>query len=138
MIEWGARDGETLQGLGGTDDRLLPSDAKHSVAVGLEERLALGVVLAGELVVVPCGAVGLDHEPLVGPAEVGDDTPTGDHERHVDVGAGEPAAEDEIKHHVLELRAGRRRAGGEDPPEVADAASGSESLDRLGELREAD
>ena len=39
----------------------------------LEEGLALGVVLARQRVVVPRGAVGLDDESLVGPAEVGDD-----------------------------------------------------------------
>jgi hypothetical protein len=44
--------------------------------VGLEQRLALGVVLSREPVVVPGGAIGLHHQALVAPAEVGHDAAT--------------------------------------------------------------
>jgi len=40
-------------------DDLLPGHPDHALAVGLEDGLALRVVLAGERVVVPGGAVGL-------------------------------------------------------------------------------
>jgi hypothetical protein len=56
----------------GLGDGLVPGDANDSLAACFEQRLALGVVGTGELVVVPRGAVGLDHESLLGPSEVGD------------------------------------------------------------------
>jgi hypothetical protein len=39
--------------------------------MGLEPRLALRVILAGELVLVPPGAVSFHDQPLLGPAESG-------------------------------------------------------------------
>jgi hypothetical protein len=59
----------------------MPRDAQHALAVRLQERLALGVVRAGEGVVVPRGAVRFDDEPLPRPAEVGHHPTAVEHER---------------------------------------------------------
>ena len=58
--------------LGAVGDGLGPGDADDAFACGFEDGLLLGVVFAGEAVVVPFGSVGLDDQVLVGPAEVGD------------------------------------------------------------------
>ena len=50
---------------------LLPRNADDAVAVGFEDRLAGGVVLLRDRVVVPVLAVRLDDEAVFGPAEVG-------------------------------------------------------------------
>ena len=98
----------------------------------------LGVVLAGEAVVVPFGAVGLDDQVLVGPAEVGDDRAAVDRERLVDVGTLEPRIEDEVEDGVLEFAAGGGVAGGEDLREVGDAAAGAEAVEGVEDLGDGD
>ena len=52
-------------------DQLRPPHPHDPLARGLEPRLPRGVVLAGELMVVPLRAVGLEDQPLLRPAEVG-------------------------------------------------------------------
>ena len=52
---------------------LLVGDPHDAIAVRLEDGLLVGVVLAGELVVVPGDAVGLDRDAPVAPEVVGDD-----------------------------------------------------------------
>ena len=86
--------------------------------MGLEQRLALRVVFASELVVVPRGAVGLDDETLLGPAEVRDDTAAAAAQRLVHLGMREAATQDEVEDGVLELAAGGRGAGGDDASEL--------------------
>ena len=66
------RGADARERLTGPRDHLVPDDPQDALAVGLEQRLALGVVFASELVVVPGGAVGLDDQALLGPAEVRD------------------------------------------------------------------
>src|SRR5918998_280384 len=56
---------DAREGLGSARDRLPPRDAQHPLAVRLEQGLALGVVLAGEAVVVPLGAVGLEDQVVL-------------------------------------------------------------------------
>ena len=58
--------------LTGLSDRLIPRDSDQAVAVRLEQRLPLGVVLGGDRVVVPGPSVGFQREALAWPAEVGD------------------------------------------------------------------
>jgi hypothetical protein len=96
---------------------------------GHEERLFLGVVFAGEAVVVPFGAVDFDDQVVVGPAEVGDQPAALNPDRLVDVGTLKPGIENEVEHGVLELAAGRCVAGGEDLPEVGDARAGAEAVE---------
>lgn len=67
-------------------DRLAPADPKHPLTGPLQERLALGVVVVGELVLVPGCAVGFAHQAPGRPAKVGDNTPSVKHQRDVDVG----------------------------------------------------
>ena len=119
-------------------DRLVPGDADDALAEGLEEGLALGVVLAGEAVVVPGGAVGLDDEAPAGPAEVGDDAFVIDREQDVDVGVLEAGVEEEVEHRVLELAPGGRWARGEDPGEVGGASPRSETVEGLEDRLDAD
>ena len=69
-----------------------PGDAQDALAVALEQRLALRVVLAGDAVLVPGRAVGFEDEPLGGPAEVGHDAATVEHDRGVDLRPFEAAA----------------------------------------------
>ena len=61
--------------------------------MGLEQRLALGVVCPGLRGVVPLAAVGLDDEAVLRPAEVGDDPAALEADRDIDVAAAwRPAA----------------------------------------------
>ena len=53
----------------GPSDRLIPRNSDQAVAVRLEQRLPLGVVRAGDRVVVPGPTIGLHHEALARPAE---------------------------------------------------------------------
>ena len=138
MSGWGASGTEAPQRLARARDRLLPRDPKHLLAMSFKQRLALRVVLTGEPVVVPGGAVGLDDEVLGGPAEVGDHPTAVEDEWDVDVGVRETAAENEVEDDVLELAAGRGGAGGDDAAEVGRSAPGAEALERLEELANVD
>jgi hypothetical protein len=106
--------------------------------VRLEERLALGVVLARDRVVVPGGAVGLDDEAVVRPAEVGDHAAAADRQRDVHVRAREPAALDESEHDVLEVASRRRGIGSEEAGDPRRAGAGRKAVRRLDELRHGD
>jgi hypothetical protein len=106
--------------------------------MGLEQRLALRIVLARELVVVPGGAVGFDDETLGRPAEVRYDAPAVEYEVDVHVRMRQPAAEHEVEHRVLELASCRRRPGRDDPCEVAHAAAWAEPTEHFGQLTEVD
>ena len=78
----------------------------------LEQGLALGIVLARELVVVPRGAIGLEDEALLGPAEVGDGAAACDEAGNVDVGMDVAPAQDELENDVsssLRMARGRWR-----------------------------
>jgi hypothetical protein len=89
--------------------------------VGFEEGLALRVVGAGDRVVVPLTAVGLDDQALSRPAEVRDQAAAVEGQRDVDVRWLEAGIEDEVEDDVLQL--GARGLGvGEDAQEVALAA----------------
>ena len=96
--------------------------------------MARRVVLACDRVVVPFLTVGLDDEPLLGPAEVGDVLA----ERPVDVGADEAAFVEEVEDGVLEFAAGRDVAVGQVAAEFGllaklvsrDALSGHRLADR--------
>src|SRR3954468_5167913 len=103
----GARGTRSFQPLGGlfaVVGRLVIGDPDHALAVRFEQRLAHGVLAPG--VVVVGGAVGLDDQALLGPAEVGDERHVADAERDVDVGVGEAGLEDQIQDDVLEDAAG--------------------------------
>jgi hypothetical protein len=91
---------------------LLPGDATDPLALGLEQGLAFSVFGAGDLVVVPCSAVGFHDESPVGPSEVRDHTTASDTQRHVHVGAFQPGIEEQVEHNVLELASSWRRARG--------------------------
>jgi len=65
--------------------------------------------MAGEVVVVGLGAVGLDDQPPRGPAEVRDVRAAA----HVDVGLLEAGFADEVEHEVFEQVACRREVGGQ-------------------------
>ncbi|MEZ5121935.1 MAG: hypothetical protein R2736_10230 [Solirubrobacterales bacterium] len=91
--------------------------------MGLEQRLALGVLRSRQRIVVPRGAVSLDDQPLRRPAEVRDDLATAEPERAVDVRVREAAVEEQVQDDVLELAARRRRPGGDDAGESADPAT---------------
>ena len=86
----------------------------HTLARGLEARLALGVVLARQLRVVPLAAVGLETRRLSGQRKSGTVRSAGDDDRAVDVGPREAAAVEQVEHDVLELGAGRDVAVAED------------------------
>ena len=85
--------------------------------------LALEVVGPGERIVV-VGAVGLDDQPLFGPAQVGDDAPPVEVQRLIDERMGEAVAQEQVEHGILELALGRRGAGRDDPRELGAAARG--------------
>ena len=129
---------DALEGLRAMGDRLGPGDADHALAVGFEDRLALGVVLAGEAVVVPFGAVGLDDQALSGPAEVGDDAAALESDRLVDVGTLKTGFEDEVQDGVLELASCGCVAGGEDLREVGGAGAGAEAVKGVEDLGDRD
>jgi hypothetical protein len=129
---------QALEGLRAAADRLRPRDTHDSFAGRLQQRLPLCVVLASEPIAVPCGAVGFDHQALVGPAEVRDHAPAGDGERAVDVRVLQPARQDEVQHRVLELAAGGRVTGCEDLRERGHAAARPEPVERAGELADRD
>ena len=101
----------TRQQLARSADGLIPGDAYDPLAAGLEDGLTLDIVLARELAVVPSGAVSLDDEALSRPAEVGNDPSAQADERLVDIRVRQPAAQQQVQHQILELAAGRRRAG---------------------------
>jgi hypothetical protein len=71
--------------------------------VRFEDGLLLGVVLAGEAVVMPFGAVGFEDQVLLGPSEVRDDASSVDVERDVDLRCFEPRTEEEVEDGVFEL-----------------------------------
>ena len=93
----------------------------HAVAARLEQPLALKVGGAFERIVV-VGAVGLDDEALLGPAEVRDDLATSDEQRLIDEGMDEAAAQEQVEHGVLELALRRCGAGRDDARELGSAA----------------
>ena len=103
--------------------------ADDALAVGFEDRLLLGVVFAGEAVVVPFGAVGLDHEALLWPSEVGDHVRPSTFIGTLTCGGVEPRIEEEVEDRVLEFAAGWGVAGGQDPGEVGDAGAGAEAVE---------
>ena len=72
-------------------DRLCPGDPNDSLPRSFQKRLALGVVLACDLAVVPGRTVGFDDEMLAWPAKVGNDPAASDEKRLVDVGVDETA-----------------------------------------------
>src|SRR5919109_5018254 len=92
---------EAFEGLGATADRLRPRHPHDPLAVSLQQRLAFDVVFAGEAVLVPLGAVGLDDEALLRPAEVGDHAPAVDGQWPVDVRGVKSAGNDEVEDGVL-------------------------------------
>ena len=57
---------------------LLPGDPQDPVAVRLEDRLLIGVVLADELVLMPGDAVCLDRESPIAPQVVRNDPAAGE------------------------------------------------------------
>jgi hypothetical protein len=81
-------------------------------------------------------AVGLDDQAQPGPAEVRDDAPPSDHERHVHVGTGEATVVQEVEHPVLELTACRRRAAREHAREPRPAWTAVGAVDLLREKPE--
>jgi hypothetical protein len=115
-----------------------PRDAEDALAVGLEDGLPLGVVLAGEAVVVPFGAVGLDRQLLAGPAEVGDDGVPLESDRLADDRTLKPRSDDEVEDGVFELASRWCVAGGEDLRQVGGASSGAEAVQGVDELRDGD
>src|SRR5215210_2902437 len=78
-------------------------------------------------------AVGLDDEPLLRPAEVGDDAPPVDEQRHIDERMREAGAQDQVEHDVLELALGWGGAGGDDGRQLAPAADRAWSVQHCGE-----
>jgi hypothetical protein len=106
--------------------------------VSLKQRLSLGVVFAGELVVVPGGAVGFDDDPLRRPSKVGDHSAAVQDERDVHVRVREAPAQDEVEDDVFELAASRRRAGRDDPGKPLGAAARAEAGEDLDELARVD
>jgi hypothetical protein len=117
-------------------DRLIPRDPQDTFAVSLEQCLTLGIVLAGEPVVMPGRAVSLKDETLLGPAEVRDHSTARKHKRHVDVRKLEAASADEVEHGVLKLTACGRGALGHDLREVAHPPSRTQPAHGFGELAE--
>src|SRR5215216_2964808 len=103
-------------GSGRLRDNLPPRDPENALAICLEQRLALRIVLSSELVIVPSRAVGLDDEVMLWPPEVRNDTATLEDQRPIDIGVGEPACQDEVKDQVLELGTSGCRTLGHDPP----------------------
>src|SRR4051794_32607506 len=99
-----ARRSHTGEGPLGEEDGLPPVDAENPLTMRLKQALALDIVGAGDWVVMPCAAVSLDHEALRRPAEVRDHEPRAKPDGDVDVGALESTVEQEVEHHVLELR----------------------------------
>lgn len=75
----------------------------------LQECLTLGVVSAGDRVVVPGAAIRFHDHSVLGPAEVRDDASSSKQERLVDVGTNEAGIHDEVEQDILELAARRRR-----------------------------
>jgi hypothetical protein len=73
----------------------------------------------------------------VGPTEVRNDASTVEDERLVDGRVGEPAAQHEIEHRVLELGASRRGARSNDPREPRAAAPWPEAPEDIEELMDA-
>jgi hypothetical protein len=104
--------------------------------MSLEQCLTLGIVLAGEPVVMPGRAVSLKDEMSVRPAEVRDHPTAREHKRHVDVRKLEATAADEVKHDVLELTPCGRGTLGHDPREVAHPPSRTQPANRFGEPAE--
>jgi len=118
-------------------DDLVPSHTQDVLAVRLEQRLAFGVLLACDFVIVPGGAVGLDHDALVRPTEVRDHTAAFEVQRSVHIRLREAAAKKEIQHQVLEFGTGGRWASGHDPSELANTpACPSKSVNDLHQLAE--
>jgi hypothetical protein len=131
----GADAGERLARAG---NRLVPGHPHDPLAVRLEDRLAFGVSLAREPVVVPGAAVGFDDEARLRPSEVGDDAAPANGQRHVYAGMCETAAQHEVEYDILELAAGRRRARGDDPREPLRTGTRAEPSARLEQLADVD
>jgi hypothetical protein len=125
---------DSLDRLVGLGDRLGPGEADDAFAVGFEDGLLLGVVFAGEAVVVPFGSVGFDDQPFAWPSEVGDDGAAVDVDRSVDVWWGEARTEEEVEDGVFEFASGRGVAGGEDLGEVGVAGAGAQAVQGLEDL----
>jgi hypothetical protein len=118
--------------------RLRPGDADDSLAVSLEQSLALDVILAGERVIVPGGAVGLDDEPAIRPAEVRDHATTVEHQWAVDIRRLQPGGSDEIQDDILEDGAGGCRARRHYTPDLRGPAPPAEAPERLDEIARAE
>ena len=118
---------------GGTaSDRLVPGDPEHALAVGLEQRLPLGVVLAGDLLVVPGRAVGLDDQALLGPAEVRDQPATVDDQSGwLTSGCSKPASSSRSSTTSSSTVPSRGRAGCDHPRQAARPAPRAEPADDL-------
>jgi hypothetical protein len=88
-------------------DGVVPRNPKDLLAGRLEERLALGVVLASELVVMPAGAVGLHDQALGGPAKVRHKPAASDDQGLAYIWSLETTSEDQIEHDIFENAARR-------------------------------
>ena len=91
--------------------------------MGLEQSLALGVILASHGVVVPRGPVGLDDQATPRPPKVGNDLAVTQVDRDVDIGVFEPGGSDQVEDYVLEKAPGRSGTFGDDPAKLASPAS---------------
>ena len=128
----GADAGQCSRGLGGY---LVPRDPQDPLPTGLEQCLALGIVLARDLVIVPRNAVGLDYEAFVGPPEVRHDSSAFHGHGAVHVRVCETVAKEEVKYEVLQLRACGRWASSNHPDELANAPPGvAKPIDDLHQL----
>ena len=98
--------------------------------------MAFGVLCSGLWGVVPLGAVGLDDEVVLGPAEVGDDAATVEAQGDVDVGWCEAGGAEQVIDAVFQLAAGGGRLGGQDAGEARAAGAPGGAVELAGETPE--
>jgi hypothetical protein len=92
-------------------DSLVPVDPKDGFSVRFEQALPFRVVGPGKRIPMPPRAVGLEHQPLLWPSEVGNDRSAVQSESLVHVGHLEPVGLEDRQHNVLEFGPGREGSG---------------------------
>lgn len=117
--------------------RLLPRDSDYALTVCFEQRLALGIVLSRELVVVPSAAVGLNDDVIPGPPKIWHDPPTIQVDRLVDIWMLKPSTQEQIEHDVLEHAARGGGTGGDDECELSRTTTAPEPREDLDKLLDA-
>ena len=105
--------------------------------MSLEQRLALGIVLSGEFVLVPGCAVGFDDQSSRGPTKIGNHASAVEEDRNIHIGVFEAGSTNEVEYHVLEHAARRGWAAGNDPSDSRGTRPASLSFEDLHQVDDA-